>query len=324
VGPSGLSANDRFVHFFAAATQLKTVVAQPLNSRLVEQGGAMSHRPVLGGNSPIGFESQFPTATISMISASATLVEQLANDGSETVVSHGSGCFWRHQGVVYLLTARHVLSGRSPFDDSILSPTGYIPQRFRVYPMLNLGSGQLARTMTNVSVPNEHSFLQDPKFADLRTDIAALACMTDPDGVINCLNDAHEIFEDVFTHVGMECAIVGYPTNHFGNLMMPVWRRGAIASEPLLPVDDKPMFLLDASTSPGFSGAPVFRRHIGPLPQLQSDGSLNILADRVMTTSFVGIYAGRLQHPHFGGEVPYVFYANRIPAIFSSVPNVSA
>jgi hypothetical protein len=154
----------------------------------------------------------------------------------------------------------------------------------------------------------------------LRTDIAALACVTDADRKVNCLNDNPKIFEEVFTHVGMECAIVGYPTNHFGNLMMPVWRRGSIASEPLLPVDDKPMFLLDAATSPGFSGAPVFRRHFGPLPQQQPDGSINILADRVMTTSFVGIYAGRLQHPHYGGEVPFVFYANRVPEMFEGIP----
>ena len=38
-----------------------------------------------------------------------------------------------------------------------------------------------------------------------------------------------------------------------------------------------------------------------------------------MTTSFVGIYAGRLEHPHYGGEVPFVFYANRIAEMFKDV-----
>jgi hypothetical protein len=186
--------------------------------------------------------------------------------------------------------------------------------------MFDLAPGRLLRASTEVEIPEDGCWLQDPEFDDLRTDIAALACVTDPDRKVNCLNDNAEIFEDIFTHVGMECAIVGYPTSHFGGLMMPVWRRGSIASEPLLPIDGKPMFLLDAATSPGFSGAPVFRRHFGPLPQQQSDGSLKILADRVMTTSFVGIYAGRLQHPHYGGEVPFVFYANRIPELFKGIP----
>jgi hypothetical protein len=280
----------------------------------------VAHRPIFGGGVAAGFESQFSKATISAISASATLIEQLANDGTGTVVSHGSGCFWRHGENVYLLTARHVLSGRSPFDDSMLSKEGYIPRKLKVYPMFDLEPGRLLRASTEVEIPEDGCWLQDPKFNELKTDIAALACVTDPDRKVNCLNDNPEIFEDVFTHVGMECAIVGYPTNHFGNLMMPVWRRGSIASEPLLPVDGKPMFLLDAATSPGFSGAPVFRRHFGPLPQQQPDGSINILADRVMTTSFVGIYAGRLQHPHYGGEVPFVFYANRVPEMFNGIP----
>ena len=280
----------------------------------------MAHRPVLGGNLPERFVSQFATSSISTISMSATLIEHLANDGSDTTVSHGSGCFWRHGGIVYLLTARHVLSDRSPFDDSLLSKDGYVPRRLKVYPMFNLEPGRLLRASTEVDIPEDGCWLQDPRFPELRTDIAALALVTDPDRKIYCLNDTPEIFEEIFTHVGMDCAIVGYPTTHFGNLMMPVWRRGAIASEPLLPVDGKPMFLLDAATSPGFSGSPVFRRHIGPLPQLQADGSTNILADRVMTTTFVGVYAGRLEHPYYGGEVPFVFYANRIPETFAGTP----
>jgi hypothetical protein len=97
--------------------------------------------------------------------------------------------------------------------------------------------------------------------------------------------------------------------------MTPVWRRGTLASEPLLPVDGKPMFLVDGSTSPGFSGAPVLRRQVGPLPLRQADGSIMIKADSVLHTSLIGVYAGRLGHPHFGGEVAYAFYANRIPLI---------
>lgn len=279
----------------------------------------MAHKPVLGGGMPVGFESQFPKATVSVVSMCTTLIEQLSNDGNDTVISHGSGCFWRHKGIAYLLTARHVLSGRSPFDNSILSDKGYIPRKIRVYPMFDIGGGDLVRASTEVEIPEDGCWLEDPKFEELRTDIAALACWTEPDKRLHCLNDSPELFEEMFTHVGMECAIVGYPTTQFGDLMLPVWRRGSIASEPLLPVDGKPMFLLDAATSPGFSGSPVFRRHFGPLPVLEADGSISILADRVMTTSFVGIYAGRLQHPHVGGEVPFVFYGNRVPEIFSGV-----
>lgn len=51
--------------------------------------------------------------------------------------------------------------------------------------------------------------------------------------------------------------------------------------------------------------------------EIHIDGAV-FLADRVLTTSFVGVYAGRLSHSHYGGEVPFVFYANRIPIILAS------
>ena len=80
------------------------------------------------------------------------------------------------------------------------------------------------------------------------------------------------------------------------------------------------MFLMDASTSPGFSGSPVFRRHIGPAPVEQPNGSLVVLAGNVLTTSFVGVYAGRLEHAFYGGEVPFVFYGNRIEQVIGRDP----
>lgn len=280
----------------------------------------MAHIPILGGGLPQGFDSQFPRSPVDWISTSTTLIEQLANDGSDTVVSHGSGCFWRNGKLIYLLTARHVLTGRSPFDNAIMSPTGYIPQRLRVYPLVVAETGEMVRAATELEVPEPEHLIADPGFNELRTDIAALACFTDENRRIRCLNDIGDLFVEIYTQVGMDCAIVGYPTTHFRQLMLPVWRRGSIASEPSLPIDGKPMFLLDAATAPGFSGSPVFRRHIGPLPELQPDGSLVILGDRIMSTSLVGIYAGRLQHPHYGGEIPFVFYANRIPDMFASAP----
>lgn len=117
------------------------------------------------------------------------------------------------------------------------------------------------------------------------------------------------------THPGLECMVIGYPSAPKKELMFPIWRRGIIASEPLIPWDEKPIFLLDCTTSPGFSGSPVFRHHVGPVPFYEKDGSLTVDPSAIVTTTLVGVYCGRLQHPHFGGEIPYVFYENRIPII---------
>lgn len=278
----------------------------------------MTHKPILGGSQPVGFESQFANSKIDGISVCVTLIEHLANDGSDTILAHSTGCFWRENGGVYLLTARHVLSGRSPFDDSILSPDGYLPERLRVYPTVRFSNETYGRVPSELSISGNGGWIQDPEFEAFRTDIAAVHFLPDDDRLIHCLNDMTDIFAGLFTHVGMDCTIVGYPSRLLGGLMLPVWRTGSIASEPLLPVDGKPMFLIDASTSKGFSGSPVFRRHFGPLPVQAEDGSLTIQGNSILTTSFVGIYAGRIENTHVGGEIPFVFNANRIDAIFAA------
>jgi hypothetical protein len=275
----------------------------------------MAHRPLLGGDANSSFPLQFGDAKISDISLSVTLIEQLSNDGQDSLVAHGSGFFWRAGTRVYLVTARHVLSGRSPFDDNLLSSHGYIPKRICIYPAVEIFPDQWRRVRVVVDLAKEGGWIEDPDFEKLRTDIAALPLVAEGAENTRCLNDGPLNFEPILTHVGMDCAIVGYPTANFGGLMTPIWRRGTIASEPLLPIDNKPMFLLDAATSPGFSGSPVFRRHYGPAPVQQPDGSVTVLVDRILTTSFVGVYAGRLQHPYVGGEVPFVFYGNRLPKI---------
>lgn len=279
----------------------------------------MSYTPILGGSQNNKFSLQFNRSGVNPTSLACTLIKQLSNDGSDSVISHGSGCFWRHKNYVFLLTARHVITGLSPFDNRILSENGFIPNKITIYPTVVSPETWYRKTITINIDHNEPNYLEDPEFETLRTDISALYIGEDEDSKIRCLNDQTDIFDDLYTLVGMECSVVGYPTSMFSDLMTPIWRRGSIASEPMLPIDGKPMFLLDAATSPGFSGSPVLRQHFGPLPVQQPDKSVNVLMDNVRTISFVGIYAGRLKHVHASGEVPFVFYGNRVPRLFDGL-----
>lgn len=262
------------------------------------------------------FPPQFPRSKVNQISFACTLIEHLSLDGTQSIVSTGSGSFWRNGDRTLLVTARHVITGRSPFDNSILSGNGFIPELINVYPTLETDPNIWQRIKMQIPIDQAaENWLQDPEFDELRTDIVAIELPFNGPQKVKCVNDDPDINDALFSAVGMDCSIVGYPSRHFAGLMSPIWRRGAIASEPLLPIDGKPMFLLDASTGPGFSGAPVFRQHFGPLPVLQDNGSVDIVLDSVRKISFVGVYAGRLENAHVGGEVPFVFYGNRIPII---------
>ncbi|WAJ28027.1 hypothetical protein [Antarcticirhabdus aurantiaca] len=284
----------------------------------------MAYRPLIGGQFGAPFPLQFPDALVSVNSLSSTPVHQLSNDGEDSIVSHGSGFLWRHAGTIFLVSARHVITGRDPFLNQLMSPTGFIPRRFQIFPAIEVDQGQFVRSdvVLEIDPDGERSWAEDPEFSALRTDIAAIPIPFDHNYNVICLNDAPDNFDNLLTNVGFDCSILGYPHPSPGGLMTPVWRRGAFASEPLLPVDNKPMFLVDALTSPGFSGAAVFRTHVGPAPVPTPDGTIRVMIDRILTRSFVGVYAGRLQHRHFGGEVPFVFYGNRIPIIMDHYSRV--
>ena len=220
-----------------------------------------------------------------------------------------------------MVTARHVVTGRDPFTDEVMSNKGFIPRFIRVFPTISHGNaGERAHGIKIDLELSENTsiWFGDPEFEEYRTDIAAIDIGIMDDRII-CLNQPDMLFQPVLSIIGFECSILGYPSANTGGMQTPVWRRGTIASEPRLPVDGKPMFLIDASTSPGFSGAPVIRRHIGPAPFRKEDGTFEIKVENIVTVDFVGVYAGRLQNKHIGGELSFAFYANRLASIFAAL-----
>ncbi|WP_244846811.1 serine protease [Caballeronia sp. SL2Y3] len=74
-----------------------------------------------------------------------------------------------------------------------------------------------------------------------------------------CLsNRALPLVSDISLGVGADLFIVGFPYGYIPIQPFPVYKRGTIASEPLLSHEDLPYFLIDANTAPGMSGSPVF------------------------------------------------------------------
>lgn len=280
----------------------------------------MNYVPKYGGAAAASFDLQFPNSIINPMSFAVCLIESLSNDGNFSVISHGTGFFWRKCGRVYLVTARHVLSGRNPFDDSVMGKMGYIPENLIIHLAMGRKSGNYQRLKykMNLLKCNQRLWIEDPEYKTLRTDIAIIPIDVDIEDV-HCLNDYEVVFNPcrIYTDVGSQCFVVGYPTTHVTALETPVWRLGVIASEPKLPIDHKPIFLVDAATGPGFSGSPVFRVHYGPAPMYDKsvESGVALKMEAIKRTEFIGVYSGRLDHKHFGAQTPYVFYGNRVPII---------
>ena len=112
--------------------------------------------------------------------------------------------------------------------------------------------------------------------------------------------------------VPLDVFILGYPMG-IGTHRLPVWKRGSVASEPDIDVDNLPMFYVDTATSSGMSGSPVIRRDTSGEME---DGSFALGAGTM--SRFVGIYSGRItpkdrHEAHLG----IVWKSSVIPEIIS-------
>ncbi len=149
----------------------------------------------------------------------------------------------------------------------------------------------------------------------MQTDIVALEVSSRPNFMVT-LQDMG--FENLFTHVGSEVFVVGYPFKDNQDPYLPLWKRGSIASEPLMPWDGKPIFMIDAASRPGMSGSPVFRRVFGPAPTLDNNSSIVINHMAVMTTQFAGVYSGHLTKEDENLTIGIAWHGSLVSEILAS------
>lgn len=90
--------------------------------------------------------------------------------------------------------------------------------------------------------------------------------------------------------VGDEVFIVGFPLSLTPTGMLPIWKKGSIATEPDADAFDLPLLLVDSMPREGLSGSPAI--------QLKPSGSVNTGKGTLALISgeapkFLGVYTGR-------------------------------
>lgn len=269
----------------------------------------------LGNTKKTWFPPQFE-GTVDGRSMMVTPIEYFGLDGSILEGLHATGFFYRHQGQAYLVSARHALTGLDAFSGEPFSKKGYLPVLVKAYPAVSWGetSSRIAVTLRIRTEDGDPLWMEDPEFSELNTDIACVRVDHPDQSKFWCIEPHQD--EALYSAVGFDCFVAGYPNRNYVAPFLPVWRRGSFAYEPSMAIHDRPIFLVDAATSPGLSGAPIFQRAHGPAAVVQGD-ELIVKGDAVVTTRFVGVYGGRLDHSNQLAQVGYGWYANRIPMIIS-------
>jgi hypothetical protein len=278
--------------------------------------------PKLGNFDDLNIELQFGASRFDALSFRTTPIEILSYGSDPEVISHATGFFWEHMGEQFLITNRHVVTGRNTFTDDYLSKELMQPHRIRYFEIkwISLPGNNWMPVRNPVEINlfdgDQANFFQDPEFNRYKVDIVAIPLQQKMESIdkfspfVNHFN-----FESLLHITGDTCFVVGYPFRNYAGNMVPIWKSGTLASEPFVPVDNKPMFLLDTLTKDGMSGSPVFRRVFGPAPG--ADMTLHL--DSLVRTEFVGVYSGRMSSPEFvQAGLGIAWYANRIPRIISN------
>lgn len=220
----------------------------------------------------------------------------------EQILASGSGFFFHHEGDDYLITNWHNLTGRDPKTLRTISESGGIPDnvRFFVYDKVN-EKGDVFEVTTRIvrselfnTFPFDSKFFVHPVHGS-QVDVVALKLDKSVINHTTILKTIESFESDAAAdpYVSQDVFVVGYPLGIITGLPVPIWKRGTIASEPMIDPNGLPMIYIDTATRKGMSGSVVIAEHLHIGPYLKKDGSKS---DTLFHKSkkILGVYSGRL------------------------------
>ena len=186
----------------------------------------------------------------------------------------------------YLVTNRHVVTGRHFASNQPLSTTGAVPDKIAVWFHVRdkLGSW-VCRELSLFGKSGERKWKEASQ--EENADVVALPVNDTPDTAIYPL-DLTLADTDLLLPPSEPVSIIGFPFGMAASGKFPIWKTGHIASDLDLDYDKKPVFLIDAKTRSGMSGSPVLARRLG-----MHVGATGCVLGGGDVVRFLGVYSGR-------------------------------
>jgi hypothetical protein len=237
----------------------------------------------------------------------------------------GTGFYWLHEGVVYLVTNWHNVTGINPVTEQSISTTGLIPTHVIVPVVLKTsprnGQEMAERKRFEIALYNDEqpSWLEHPKFGNL-VDVVAIKIALMDQELISLPMNAIPDFVDFQPDIGDDVFVIGYPMGLDGGKELAIWKRGSIASSPFMDLDDLPKLLIDTATRKGMSGSPVVVRRKGIIHPRDESVASSGISDRTIigeADTFLGVYSGRLGNDEMGIQLGIVWKSTVIKEIIS-------
>jgi len=227
---------------------------------------------------------------------------------TDLVISSGTGFIYKCDDIYYLITNWHNVAGRDPntgrcLSESLATPD-VITTLFRSHN--NPGSGvrkeiELYKNSHN----SEPLWFEHPEHGN-KVDVVAIPLKKGIENEHHIFPINEVEFDDEYkSEVSDDVYVIGYPFFEITYAQLPIWKKGSIASEPDINIDQQPKFLIDTATRSGLSGSPVIMQRIGIHGLI--DGKM--LGDSTIgrIRNFVGIYSGRVGQGEFKAQLGIVW-----------------
>jgi len=204
-------------------------------------------------------------------------------------LSTATGFVIEHDGKAFLISNRHVFSGRHAETNEPLSSTAALPDEVRIAHHIKGKFGEWRFHGEPLQTLNGTTrWLEHPSGCDV--DVAALELSNIKADTQIYPFDLALAQTDLIPEPAMPVSVIGFPLGLRPNVFFPIWKTGHIATDPDLPYGGRPAFLIDATTRNGMSGSPVVVR--------MSSGYQNAAGMRIfgadIKSKFLGVYSARI------------------------------
>lgn len=192
----------------------------------------------------------------------------------------------------YLLTNRHVVTGRDNFTGVCLDKDALIPTDIHIWHNKKGTLGTWVVRTEKLQVDGNDRWVEHPILKE-RADFVALP-LTELDDVDLHPYNLEEANVDLVLKPTDILRVVGFPVGKTssGHGFLAIWATGFIASEPEVDYQALPVFLIDCRARQGQSGSPVI--FYATAGSSYRDGDQTKILTSGSVTQFVGIYSGRI------------------------------
>lgn len=225
----------------------------------------------------------------------------------------GTGFMANTPGGPVLVTARHCVTGRDQETNQPISNHGGVPNRVVVCYTVQPTNGDIEWAEASYFLHGEDQddryWHEHPSYG-AAYDFVALPVGLTPNLLINAY-DLQPPPDPILLRPAETVSIIGFPLGRSAGFRFGIWSTGFLASEPLVPYDNKPLLLVDCRTKRGQSGSPVVAVRSGVV-KLESGATVDVGQRAVQ---FVGLYSGRVSE---GSDIGIVWKASAIQELLST------